>query len=370
MLVRPMIPLILSLGVFAMSPAAAETRYALAIHGGAGTILKQDMSPELEKAYTEALGQALAAGETVLKAKGTALDAVEAAVRVMEDSPLFNAGKGAVFTSEGRNELDAAIMDGKTLAAGAVAGVQRVKNPVSLARAVMEKSPHVMLIGEGAEAFAKTQGIELVEPKYFWTERRWQQLLKTKKEKGEDTTTLSEDSRVEASLNSPMKYPDEQKSPGAIFRDNPEGVGRMDASDKKFGTVGAVALDQHGNLAAATSTGGMTNKKFGRVGDSPVIGAGTYADNASCAVSATGHGEFFIRAAVAHDICARMKYAGKSLREAANAVVMDALVKLGGEGGVIAIDARGQIAMPFNSAGMYRGSVQQGKAPQIGIYRD
>lgn len=336
----------LSLGVFAMSAAAAETRYALAIHGGAGTIERKSMTPELEQAYTEALGQALAAGEAVLKARGSALDAVEAAVRAMEDSPLFNAGKGAVFNAEGRNEMDAAIMDGRTLAAGAVAGLQHVKNPVHLARTVMEKSPHVMLIGEGAEVFAKAQGVDLVDAKYFRTERRWQQLLKTKKEKGEDTTPLSEDGATDQT--SANEWPD----------------------DRKFGTVGAVALDQHGNLAAATSTGGTTNKRWGRVGDSPIIGAGTYADNASCAVSATGHGEYFIRAAVAHDICARVQYAGKSVAEAAREVVMQKLVKLGGEGGVIALDAQGEIALVFNSAGMYRGSVRQGEKPKIGIFRD
>ncbi|MBI2380554.1 MAG: isoaspartyl peptidase/L-asparaginase [Gammaproteobacteria bacterium] len=343
----------LSLGIFAMSEAAAETRYALAIHGGAGTIERKAMSPELEQAYREALGQALAAGEAVLKAKGSALDAVEAAVRVMEDSPLFNAGKGAVFNAEGKNELDAAIMDGKTLAAGAVAGVHRAKNPISLARAVMEKSPHVMLVGEGAEVFAKAQGVELVEPKYFRTERRWQQLIKTRKDKGEDTSTLSEDTSTEAKARA------SDKTTAVEWPD-----------DHKFGTVGAVALDAQGNLAAATSTGGMTNKKWGRVGDSPIIGAGTYADNGGCAVSATGHGEFFIRAAVAHEICAQVKYAGKSLQAAAEAVVMDQLKAMGGEGGVIALDAKGLPALVFNSAGMYRGSVVSGGEPRIAIFRD
>ena len=344
---RPVLTALVA-GVLSMSSAHADPAYVLAIHGGAGTILKQDMTPELEKAYVGTLKSALAAGEAVLKNHGSSVAAVEAAIRVMEDSPLFNAGKGAVFTSDGKNELDAAIMDGKTLAAGSVAGLHHVKNPVTLARAVMEKSPHVMLIGDGAEIFAKQQGIELVDAQYFFTERRWQQLLKTRKEHGEDTTTLSEDHRVEAMLGDPVKYPD----------------------DKKFGTVGAVALDMDGNLAAATSTGGTTNKKYGRVGDAPIIGAGTYADNESCAVSATGHGEFFIRAAVAHDICARVKYAHTALIEAADQVVMDKLVKMGGEGGVIAIDRKGHVAMPFNSTGMYRGYVKAGQKPMIGIFKD
>lgn len=317
------------------NPATSGTGdVAIAIHGGAGTIRRGDLTPELEAAYRSALEEALTAGHLVLQQGGSSLDAVVAAVRIMEDSPLFNAGKGAVFTSEGTNELDAAIMDGKTLMAGAVAGVKQVKSPITLARAVMEQSPHVMMAGAGAEIFAREQGIELVDPSYFFTERRWEALQRAKAEEaGAQVTALTPD-------------------------------------DRKFGTVGAVALDRDGNLAAATSTGGMTNKRFGRIGDAPIIGAGTYADNASCAVSATGHGEYFIRATVAHDICARMKYGGSTLQEAADQVVMKELVEMGGEGGVIALDREGNIAMPFNSEGMYRGSIDKAGTMTIQIYRD
>lgn len=316
-------------------------KIAIAIHGGAGTIRRGDLTPELEAEYRAALEQALRAGYSVLESGGTSLDAVVAAIRVMEDSPLFNAGKGAVFTSAGTNELDAAIMDGSTLAAGAVAGVKRVKNPITLARAVMEKSPHVMMIGEGAEAFAAEQGIEMVDPSYFFTERRWEQLQRAK---AQETSTSA--APVDA-------------RPSAIGPD-----------DRKFGTVGAVALDRAGNLAAGTSTGGMTNKRWGRVGDVPIIGAGTYADNESCAVSATGHGEYFIRNVVAHDICSLVRYTGATLAEAADRVVMQKLVERGGEGGVIAIDRAGNIAMPFNSEGMYRGAIDTQGNMTIGIYKD
>jgi beta-aspartyl-peptidase (threonine type) len=317
------------------NPSSAGTGdVAIVIHGGAGTIRRGDLTPELEAAYRSALEEALTAGHLVLRQGGSSLDGVVAAIRVMEDSPLFNAGKGAVFTSEGTNELDAAIMDGKTLMAGAVAGVKRVRSPVTLARAVMEQSPHVMMSGAGAEIFAAEQGIELVDPSYFFTERRWEALQRAKAEEaGAQVTALLPD-------------------------------------DRKFGTVGAVALDSHGNLAAATSTGGMTNKRFGRIGDAPIIGAGTYADNRSCAVSATGHGEYFIRATVAHDICARMKYGGRTLQEAAHEVVMKELVELGGEGGIIALDRKGNIAMPFNSEGMYRGSIDKAGTMTIQIYHD
>jgi beta-aspartyl-peptidase (threonine type) len=320
----------------APNPGSEPGDVAIVIHGGAGTIRRGDLTPELEAAYRSALDQALSAGHVVLRNGGSSLDAVVAAVRVMEDSPLFNAGKGAVFTSEGTNELDAAIMDGKNLMAGAVAGVKRVRSPITLARAVMEESPHVMMAGDGADAFAIEQGLELVDPSYFYTERRWEALQRAKAaETGPEVTALSRD-------------PD----------------------DRKFGTVGAVALDSEGNLAAATSTGGMTNKKFGRIGDAPIIGAGTYANNQSCAVSATGHGEFFIRAAVAYDICARVKYRGISLQEAADEVVMKELVEMGGEGGIIALDREGNIAMPFNSEGMYRGSIDKAGTMTIQIYRD
>jgi beta-aspartyl-peptidase (threonine type) len=308
----------------------------IVIHGGAGTIRRGDLTPELEAAYRSALDEALNAGHVILRNGGSSLDAVVAAVQAMEESPLFNAGKGAVFTSEGTNELDAAIMDGKTLMAGAVAGVKRIKSPIALARAVMENSPHVMMAGAGAETFAMDQGLEIVDPAYFFTQRRWDALQRAKAEE------------AGAQLTAHAHDPD----------------------DRKFGTVGAVALDSHGNLAAATSTGGMTNKKFGRIGDAPIIGAGTYADNQSCAVSATGHGEYFIRATVAHDICARVKYRGIPLQQAADEVVMKELVEMGGEGGIIALDRQGNIAMPFNSEGMYRGSIDKAGTMVIQIYRD
>lgn len=320
------------------------SKITLVIHGGAGTITKANMTPEKEKAYKEVLNQALKTGYAILEKGGTSLDAVEATVRVMEDSPLFNAGKGAVFTNEGKNELDAAIMDGKTGKAGAVASLTTVRNPISAARAVMEKSEHVMLIGPGAEKFAKEKGLEIVDPSYFRTETRYQQLQKLKEKEGEKTQ-LDHDSTGTSSIEN-------------IF-----------VEGEKFGTVGAVALDAYGNLAAATSTGGMTNKRYGRVGDVPIIGAGTYADNNTCAVSATGHGEYFIRSVVAHDIAALMEYKGYSLKKAADEVVMNKLVKRGGEGGVIAIDKHGNFAMPFNSAGMYRGYIKKGKS-EVAIYKE
>ena len=317
--------------------------FAFVIHGGAGTILKSNMTAEVEAAYREKLKEALLAGYNILKNDGSSLDAVEAAIRILEDSPLFNAGKGAVLTSEGTAELDASIMDGKTLNAGAVAAVKRVKNPISLARLVMEQSPHVMMVGDGAESFARTHGVELVPPEYFITERRQKDLQKAKE--------------AEKKQGSPSKG----TSPGK--------TGQAPA-DQKHGTVGAVALDKSGNLAAGTSTGGMTNKKFGRVGDSPVIGAGTYANNRTCAVSATGHGEYFIRSVVAYDISALMEYKGMSLKDAAHLVIMNKLEKLGGTGGVIAIDREGHISMPFNTPGMYRGYVSMDGKVVVEIYKD
>jgi L-asparaginase / beta-aspartyl-peptidase len=321
--------------VFALTAAGAE-KAMLVVHGGAGTITRKSMSPEMEQQYRAALEQALRAGHAILAKGGSSLDAVEATIRVMEDNPLFNAGKGAVFTHEGRNELDASLMDGRTKAAGSVAGVTIIKNPIRAARAVMEKSEHVMMVGRGAELFATQQGLDIVDPQYFWTERRWkslqQELLK-----------------------------DQQKKPQAM----------LDASDeKKFGTVGAVALDRNGNLAAGTSTGGMTNKKFGRVGDAPIIGAGTYAENESCAVSATGHGEFFIRWTVAHDIAALVKYRGMSVQAAGDEVIHKKLAPVKGEGGVIILDAKGNFAMPFNSEGMYRGWIGNDGVPHVEIYKD
>jgi beta-aspartyl-peptidase (threonine type) len=316
-------------------------KITLVIHGGAGTITRGNMTPEKEEAYKEKLNEALKTGYAILEKGGSSLDAVEATVRVMEDSPLFNAGKGAVFTNEGKNELDAAIMDGKTLKAGAIASVTTIRNPISTARAVMEQSEHVMMIGAGAEKFAAEKGMEIVDTSYFHTETRFNQLQKIREK---EKTELDHNGGSGSTEN--------------IFIEG-----------NKFGTVGAVALDAYGNLAAATSTGGMTNKRYGRVGDVPIIGAGTYADNNTCAVSATGHGEYFIRSVVAHDIASLMDYKKMPLKKAADEVVMKKLVERGGEGGVIAVDRNGNIAMPFNSAGMYRGYIKKGKS-EVAIYKD
>ena len=324
---------------YAPNPDQSKLRFV--IHGGAGTILKGEMSAEREREYRARLTEALTVGYDILKKGGPSLDAVEAAIRLMEDSPLFNAGKGAVFTSAGTNELDASIMDGKTLKAGAVASLKHVKNPISLARRVMEKSKHVMMVGEGAEAFAKEQGLELVPQSYFYTESRWKALQREK--------------AAEAEKN---------KAPGKPQRQHAE---RYLAHE--YGTVGAVALDSVGNIAAGTSTGGMTNKKWGRVGDSPIIGAGTYANNATCGVSATGDGEYFIRLGVARDLSALMEYKGLSLQEAADAVI-EKVGKLGGNGGLVALDKNGQIAMAFNTAGMYRGRIGADGQPVVQIYKD
>ena len=317
----------------AMLTASAATAATpmLVIHGGAG-VIRADLTPAKEKLVRADLEAALKAGYGVLKNGGTSLDAVSKAIVVLEDSPRFNAGKGAVFTHDGRNELDSSIMDGATLRAGAVAGVHHIKNPVLLARAVMEKSPHVFMVGEGAEAFARSVGFEMVDPAYFRTDERWKQLQDVLK---------SEAKGQKAAL------------------------GRM----IHYGTVGAVALDQAGHLAAATSTGGMTNKRYGRVGDSPIIGAGTYA-NAKCAVSATGWGEYYIRAVAAHDICARHEYAGKSIEQAAKEVVIDLIPRLGGDGGVIALDAQGNFTTPFNTDGMYRGWVDKDGKVHVAILAD
>ena len=316
--------LLLSL-CFTLSAMAAAPVFV--IHGGAGVIAKE-VTPEKEKAYRAELQRALEAGYAVLKVGGNGLDAVSKAIVIMEDSPLFNAGKGAVFNHDGKNELDASIMDGATLRAGAVASVHRVRNPILLARAVMEKSPHVMLVGDGAEEFARSIGVTLVDPKYFYTEQRWQQLQEALKEE--------------------QDKPAAGKAPG-------------------HGTVGAVALDQQGHLAAGTSTGGMTNKRYGRIGDSPIIGAGTYA-NAKCAVSATGWGEYYIRANAAHDICARVEYKGEPIAQAAKEVVMEVVPKLGGDGGVIALDAQGNISTPFNTEGMFRGWIDRDGKIHIAIF--
>jgi len=295
-------------------------------------LLKKNMTPEMEGSYTAALEKALTAGHLVLENKGDALSAVEEAVKQLEDSPLFNAGKGSVFTSEGTNEMDASIMDGKTLNAGALSMVRGVRNPVSLARLIMEKSGHVFLAGEGAAAFARQMNCMFEPDEYFFDELRFQQWQQVK---GTDNVKLDH------SL----------------------------LDEKKFGTVGAVALDMAGNVAAATSTGGMTNKKFGRVGDSPMIGAGNYANNLTCAVSCTGSGEFFIRGVVAYDVSCLMEYKGLSLQEAADQVINHRLKKIGGDGGLIAIDAKGNIAMPFNTDGMYRASWNANNEKLIAIYR-
>jgi beta-aspartyl-peptidase (threonine type) len=330
-----LLPLVL-LAFAALGADAPAPRAVLVIHGGAGAMPRDKMTPEREREYRADLEQALREGYKALRRDGgTSLDAVEAAIRVLEDSPRFNAGKGAVFTHDGRNELDASIMDGKDKRAGAVAAVRVIKNPIRAARAVLEKSPHVMLVGRGAELFATEQGLEIVDPTYFWTLERWDQLRDALK-------------KEEAGKRRPAKKPAPQR---------PE-----------MGTVGAVAVDRHGNLAAGTSTGGMTNKRFGRVGDSPIIGAGTYADNAACAVSGTGHGETFIRYAVAHDIAALVKYKGLSVQEAAEHVMRGLPKEPGGVGGVIALDAQGNFAMPFNTAGMFRGYITGEGAVHIAMY--
>lgn len=336
-----------TLGAFVDKPAQQPT-YALVIHGGAGTITPEKLTPELRDEIEHDLQAALAKGEAILKNGGQALDAVTETIMVLENSPHFNAGRGAVFTAKGENEMDSSIMDGRTLDAGAVSGVRNVKNPITLARAVMEKSPHVMMQGQGAEAFADTLGIERAENAYFFTDYRWQQL--------QDAKSVGHEPVLDHDGNSPAKKQ-------ASVEDKTGG-------DYKFGTVGATALDSHGNLAAGTSTGGMTNKMHGRVGDSPIIGAGTYANNASCAVSATGHGEYFIRATVARNICALMEYAGQSLEDAANRVVMEELVVMGGDGGIIAVDKDGAMVMTFNTPGMFRGKVSSSEPATTGIYKD
>lgn len=308
---------------------------ALVIHGGAGNIYKKNIPDSLETLYKQTMNEALNAGIEILHNGGTSLEAVKASINIMEDSPLFNAGKGAVFTSEKTNELDASIMDGATLNAGAVAGVKHIKNPINAAIEVMKHSPHVMMTGEGAETFAKSRGIELVDAAYFFTEKRYNQLLK-------------------------IQEVDSSK----------QGRSNLNNDYYKFGTVGAVGLDKYGNIVAGTSTGGMTNKKFGRVGDAPIIGAGTYANNKTCGISATGHREYFIRAVVAHDISAIMEYKDLGIQEAADLVIHEKLVDLGGEGGVIGLDAKGNIMMSFNSNGMFRGYIRNKENPKVFIYKE
>ncbi len=306
----------------------AQNKYGLVIHGGAGSILKDKIPPEAAAEYSAKLLESLEVGYKILEEGGSALDAVVAAINILEDSPLFNAGKGAVLTEKGVAELDASIMDGKTLMAGSVAGVRHVKNPITLAKLVMEKSPHVMMIGGGAEEFGSQFDIEMVDTSYFITSERWEQYLKMKKDR-------------------------EEKS-----------------KEEKHGTVGCVALDKNGNLAAGTSTGGMMLKKFGRVGDSPIIGAGTYANNNTCAVSGTGWGEYFIRLGVARDVSSLIEYKNYSLSEAADEVIIRKLPALGGEGGIIAIDKNGNVAMPFNTGGMFRGFHINGEEPVVKLFKE
>lgn len=325
---------------------AVVENVVFAIHGGIG-LDKVEMTPEIDKRVRTELEQALRAGFAALnKPNATGLDAVEAAIRLMEDSPQFNAGRGAVFTHDGRNELDASIMEGKTLKAGSVAGVSTVKNPITAARAVMEKSKHVLLVSRGAEAFAAEKGLEIVDPKYFWTEERWKQLQKQLEEEKKRSQGLGGRGQETAEV-------PERHLPGF-----------------SFGTVGAVALDKSGNLSAGTSTGGMSNKRWGRVGDSPIIGAGTYADNEACAVSATGHGEYFIRYSVAHDIVSLMKYKGLAVNAAADEVIRKKLKAAGGEGGVICLDHQGRFYPSYNTEGMYRGCITRDGQVQVRIFEN
>ena len=323
----------------ALTTTEKQENFGIVIHGGAGTILKENMNDSLEAAYKGKLKEAISGGYEILKNGGSSLDAVTQTINVMEDSPLFNAGKGAVFTHEGRNELDASIMDGSNLNAGAVAGVRHIKNPINLAKDVMQKSKHVMLYGAGAEEFAKGLGYEMMDTSYFYTENRYeilQRILEREKSQNENKVSF-EDPFIKNS---------------------------------KFGTVGCVALDKHGNLAAGTSTGGMTNKRWNRIGDSPIIGAGTYANNKTCAVSATGWGEYFIRSVVAYDISALMEYKGMTLQEAAEEVIQKKVPALGGDGGIVAIDKDGNVAMEFNTPGMFRASMNSEGELVIGIYKE
>lgn len=334
------------LSLFSSAARADTAPFTLVVHGGAGVISKASIPPEIEAKYRAALERALLAGHAILANGGTSTDAVVATIKVFEDDPLFNAGKGAVFSNDGKNELDASIMDGKTGLAGAVAGVTTIKNPITAARAVMEKTKHVMLIGAGAEKFAAAQKLDLVDPAYFFTQQRWDQLQRAK-----------EKDRIE--LDHSGKLPPTSNAPVPFWQ-----------SDYKFGTVGAVALDKYGNLAAGTSTGGLTNKLYGRVGDSPIIGAGTYAENASAAISGTGTGEFFMRGLLAYDITARIKYLKLSLADAVDQSIQTVLDQKRGEGGVIALDTKGNIKFGFNTEGMYRGYIKSDGKPVALIFKE
>jgi beta-aspartyl-peptidase (threonine type) len=344
----------LGTGSISAASSVAQTlthghKWAVVLHGGAGVIERRSMSAETDAAYRAALKQSLQAAADVLNKGGSSVDAIEAAIQLMEDNPLFNAGKGAVFTADGKNELDSAVMEGATMKAGAVAGVTRTRHPISLARAVMEKSPHVMLMGDGADRYAASVGLEQVDPSYFFTERRWQSLVKQLKKEG-----------------APIP-PRPQGAPAAPAG----GLAEIEPPDAhKYGTVGVVALDRNGNIAAGTSTGGTQAKRWGRVGDSPIIGAGTYASNQSCAVSATGTGEYFIRLTVARTICSLVQYKGMKLQDAADEVVQKELGAIHGDGGVIAITPDGQLAWSFNTPGMYRGRVVEGGTVEVQIYAD
>ncbi len=347
-----MVWLVMAMGMnsaWGQAPAAASHKWAVVLHGGAGVIERSSMSPEAEKQYRAGLQAALDAAAGVLGRGGSSLDAVQAAIQLLEDNPLFNAGRGAVFAADGTNQMDAAVMDGRTLAAGAVADVQRTRHPIALARAVMEKSPHVFLVGAGADAFAADQHLEQMPPSWFFTERRWQQLVDELKKQGQPIPAR------------PAGVPAAPGAPIAFF-ETPDA--------HKFGTVGVVALDGAGNVAAGTSTGGTTGKRWNRVGDTPVIGAGTYASNQSCAVSATGVGEFFIRLTVARTICALVEYKGIRLQAAVDEVVQKQLVGLHGDGGVIALAPDGQLAWSFNTPGMFRARLAEGGKASVGIYRD
>lgn len=329
-------------------PAKAR-QWAIVLHGGAGVIERKTMKPETEAAYRASLTKATKAGADVLDRGGSSLDAVEAAIKILEDDPLFNAGRGADFAADGKNELDAAIMDGSNMKAGAVGDVTRTRHPISLARAVMEKSPHVFLVGQGADEFSKVAGLEQVDPSFFFTERRWQALVKELKKEG---------------LPVPPRPAGAPPAPA-------QPISEIEPADAhKFGTVGVVALDRAGNLAAGTSTGGTNAKRWGRVGDSPIIGAGTYASNQSCAVSATGTGEYFIRLTVARTVCALVEYKGMKLQDAADQVIQKELTGMHGDGGVIAIAPNGEMAWSFNTPGMYRAKLEEGGKLEIGIYND
>jgi beta-aspartyl-peptidase (threonine type) len=352
-MMRVRVWLVLAMGAVVLGQGGAQVqarhKWALVLHGGAGVIERSSMTPEAEAKYRAGIKEALDAAAAVLDKGGSSLDAVETGIRLLEDNPLFNAGRGAVFAADGTNQLDASIMDGKTMQAGAVADVQKTRHPISLARAVMEQSPHVFLVGAGADAFAAHVHLEQEPPSFFFTEHRWQQLVEELTKQGETIPA-----RPEGAPAPPTK-------PMAFFetRDN-----------HKYGTVGIVALDRNGNVAAGTSTGGTTGKRWNRVGDTPVIGAGTYASNQSCAVSATGTGEYFIRLTVARTICALMQYKGMSLQAAADEVVQKELGAIHGDGGIIALTPDGQLAWSFNTPGMFRARLAEGGTAQVGIYRD